>query len=508
MVVILAGCARNAEQAKSPAAIPCGLVREARRESDPSERLALLVDASARAMAVGEAGQPAYSQAMQCLLRMVETGQLKPGARYAVRGADGKSWTLQIGGKSRDERAFSYFTDFERSVPNRRSLERGSQWPGWGFPTVGHRNVTSANRADDPFAPPTGYHLPATVFLDFEGSKATLRLLDTYKINSFQSGGKDWKIAGDIATPTNLTFRSRRNPILASIGFLLMTDRFNFPNQLIFTEPYDKRRTPVVLVHGLLSTPMMWGNLVRSLEADPEIRRRYQFWVFFYPTGWPIPLSAAQLRRSLADADQRYHYKELVLVGHSMGGILSRIQVTDSNGRGVLADIVGDRAPASLERRMPGNGKLRDAVFFKPNPKVEKVVFICTPHRGSNLALIGPAGWVAGLIRLPSYVVSLAKDVGQYFTEEERRQTPTSIGGLSPNNRFLQAIARRPIQSRTFSIIGDRGRGDTPNSSDGVVPYSSSHIDGAESELIVPSDHGAFNHPMAIEELRRILLTQ
>ncbi|NJM38630.1 MAG: alpha/beta hydrolase, partial [Akkermansiaceae bacterium] len=63
-----------------------------------------------------------------------------------------------------------------------------------------------------------------------------------------------------------------------------------------------------------------------------------------------------------------------------------------------------------------------------------------------------------------------------------------------------------PIGVPHHSIIGDRGKGDTPNSSDGVVAYWSSHLNSAASEKIVPAGHGAFDHPEAITELRRILL--
>ena len=60
-------------------------------------------------------------------------------------------------------------------------------------------------------------------------------------------------------------------------------------------------------------------------------------------------------------------------------------------------------------------------------------------------------------------------------------------------------------------ISGDRGKGGNkdktkPYSSDGLVPYWSSHLDGAESELIVPSNHGAHHNAQAIAEVRRILL--
>jgi hypothetical protein len=84
---------------------------------------------------------------------------------------------------------------------------------------------------------------------------------------------------------------------------------------------------------------------------------------------------------------------------------------------------------------------------------------------------------------------------------------PNSVDTLEPNDRFVEAVNKLPITPGIpyHSIIGDRGRGDTPNSSDGVVPYWSSHLQGAQSELIVNSDHGAQYNPQAIQEVERIL---
>jgi hypothetical protein len=82
---------------------------------------------------------------------------------------------------------------------------------------------------------------------------------------------------------------------------------------------------------------------------------------------------------------------------------------------------------------------------------------------------------------------------GSGVEKPNRLHFPTSIDTLSPNNRFVLALNTLPIAAQIpyYSIIGDRGRGDTPNSSDGVVAYWSSHLEGAQSERIVPSDHGA-----------------
>jgi hypothetical protein len=87
------------------------------------------------------------------------------------------------------------------------------------------------------------------------------------------------------------------------------------------------------------------------------------------------------------------------------------------------------------------------------------------------------------------------------------KRIPNSVDTLAPNNRFVKAINTIPITPGIpyHTIMGNRGKGDSPNSSDGVVPYWSSHMDGATSELIVPSGHGAHQNPQAIEEVRRIL---
>ena len=111
-------------------------------------------------------------------------------------------------------------------------------------------------------------------------------------------------------------------------------------------------------------------------------------------------------------------------------------------------------------------------------------------------------------------MIKLGASAGQYVVSSDpnaektkKLRVPTSIDTLSPKNRFVRTMNRLPIADHIpyHSIIGDRGRGDTPNSSDGVVPYWSSHVGGAKSEKIVPSGHGANQHPKGIAEVIRIL---
>jgi hypothetical protein len=112
------------------------------------------------------------------------------------------------------------------------------------------------------------------------------------------------------------------------------------------------------------------------------------------------------------------------------------------------------------------------------------------------------AGAFTRLIRLPGRFVTALTDLPEAFI---KNRPITSIAGLSPGNPLFAALEKSPIKVPHHSIIGDRGRGDTPNSSDGVVPYSSSHLATAESELIVPGPHGSYDLPQTIDELERIL---
>ena len=276
---------------------------------------------------------------------------------------------------------------------------------------------------------------------------------------------------------------------------------------LLLQEPYDPDRIPVIFVHGLLSSQHIWRRTALALLQDPDIRRHYQFWAFSYPTGNPISFSALQLREDLAFAQQRFGLpRGVVLIGHSMGGLLSRMQVTNS-GRTIWNEVFGPRAQ-ELYSEVPNDSRAKRALIFQANPAIKRVIFIATPHRGSSLAAGGIGAIAIWLIRIPFDLLHEVPEtlIQALNPESQRRILPTSIQGLSPNSPLLHALDRLPIEAPHHSIIGDRGRGDTPNSSDGVVPYWSSHLASAQSQKIVPSGHEAMADPQAVEEIRRILL--
>ena len=422
----------------------------------------------------------------------------------AFGGSDGFTYRVRIGFR-RGDWPTGLIDHLDPIASARDQKETPLVWKGWGVPMVG---VSKPDRKDEPFAPRQGYRLPVTVVADMQTRQklceTTILLLNPDSEKTVQLSGKVRPVAGNLVAPNLATFRLG-NPLIQGLRWLLAVDRFSYPTNLIFIQPYDPDKIPVVLVHGLLSTQAMWGEVLMGLESDPFLRKHFQFWCFLYPTGQPIPLSALELRRDLRTAETHYRpSRGVVLVGHSMGGIISRAQVSSSGGYDIVNTVFGQDAPRVVAR-LPDAPLLRDSLVFDRDRNVKRVIFICVPHRGSAIATIGPLALVTRMIRLPNTIATSLSEISDIVTTVNLRRLPTSICGLSPRSRFLQALDQRPIEVPHNSIIGDRGRGDSPNSSDGVVSYESAHLATAESELIVPSGHGAFSHPAAIAELKRIL---
>ena len=259
-----------------------------------------------------------------------------------------------------------------------------------------------------------------------------------------------------------------------------------------------------------MDTPATWTPMLNRLRGHEEIRRNYQFWFYSYPSGYPNPYSAAILRHELDAIEKRFPLrKPMVVIGHSMGGCISRLLITDAGDKlwtGFLKK-PPEQVPLSPESRK----LFTDALIFQHRPEVGRVIFISAPLRGSELASnwLGRIG--SSLIRSPVTLLKAGRDLLEIATfqsgELKLKRIPNSVDTLAPTNRFVIAINTIPITPGIpyHTIMGDRGRGDAPNSSDGVVPYWSSHMEGAKSELIVPSAHPAHQNPKAIEEVRRVL---
>ena len=205
----------------------------------------------------------------------------------------------------------------------------------------------------------------------------------------------------------------------------------------------------------------------------------------------------------------------MVVVGHSMGGCISRLLITDVGDKLWLR--MFGKPPEQVEISDETKKLLTDALIFEHRPEVGRVIFICAPLKGADLAK-GPVGRIgASLVKAPVTLLKAGKEAVKVVVRSDDamqlKRIPNSVDTLAPNNGFVMAINRFPLTPGIpyNTIMGDRGKGGNkdqtkPVQSDGIVPYWSSHMEGAESEFIVPTHHGAHQHPAAIKEVRRILL--
>ena len=346
-----------------------------------------------------------------------------------------------------------------------------------------------------------------TAVARFTGRNCEIEFADPLAAEAVSLNGRSWVMAADFTAPLALLLHdsdARRREIWDLIRPPDPADTA----RLVRLQGFDPEKTTVIVVHGLASSSATWVPMLNALRGDPDVRKRYQFWFFDYPSGCPFPYTAAIFRRELEAAVKVFpQRKPMILVGHSMGGLISRLTVTDSGD--VIWKNLLPADPARLRVSAQERAILQESLIFSARQDVGRAVFIATPHRGSDLA----SGWLGRvanrIIRLPQTLVSstLTALVPGDGNGKLSGHIPNSVDTLSSKSPFVKTAARLPMRrGLTYhSIIGDRGRGDTPNSSDGIVPYWSSHLKGAQSEVIVPSGHSAHQNPEAIAEVLRIL---
>jgi pimeloyl-ACP methyl ester carboxylesterase len=389
--------------------------------------------------------------------------------------------------------------------------------------------------------PPPGYdriperlRVPATVLLRFESPRAGLargRLRATLELYT-QDDARRVSIDGrdvplEFETTSSLALALEDPAIWEFESAAFLSGEFRpfsrrLKDGLALLRPYRPGRIPVVLVHGTASSPARWAELVNELENDPRLWERYQIWLFFYNTGNPVALSGAELREALAHAladldpdGQDPALQRMVVIGHSQGGLLTKLTSIESGNR--FWQTLSDTPIEELELGSETRELLQRSLFVEPLPFVKRLVFVCTPHRGSYLTVmrfagLQPARWAAGLVQLPGTLASTAVDLVALSQDRKLKRSfegiPTSIDNMTPGNPFLQALASLPVVPgvATHSIIAVQGDGPPEEGGDGVVRYQSAHIEGVESELVVRSGHSAQAQPETIEELRRILL--
>jgi pimeloyl-ACP methyl ester carboxylesterase len=353
------------------------------------------------------------------------------------------------------------------------------------------------------------FYFATTAIARFEGSRCVLAIESPLEHETVRVGRHRFPLAAGFTAPLAMMF-VEMHPEKLGMARLLHPAKFAASTRIARLEPFDPNKTVVLVVHGLMSTPATWFPLINHLRAHEDIRRSYQFWFFSYPTGYPYSYSAAILRRELDRAEKlRPSNRKMVVIGHSMGGCVSRLLITDS-GR-LIWDRMFTVPPERMDVTPVHRHILTESNIFAHRPEIGRVIFISSPLRGADLA----GGWLgrlgARLVSLPRDLVTLGEERSRYETNvvghKHLGRFPDSIDTLAPDNDFVLALNTVPIVKGIpyHTICGDRGRDDAPHSSDGLVPYWSSHLPGAKSEKIVPSHHNAQQNLQAIEEVHRIL---
>ncbi|AMV37260.1 esterase/lipase family protein [Planctomyces sp. SH-PL62] len=338
----------------------------------------------------------------------------------------------------------------------------------------------------------------------------------------FGAWGLGWVVAAAIGLGGSSTRGEDLNA--TSLEARIPSASAPIPNRLRFDSiglsipsPHQPGKIPVVFIHGLWIGPRCWEPMIRALEADREVAAAYQFWTFGYASGDPLPYSAYQLRTALDEARGRldpdrsdHAFDRMVVVGHSMGGLLAKLVAVDSGDR--FWRHASDSTPDQLAGDSGDADLARQTLIFRARPEIRTVVFIATPHRGGTADQWLLHDVATRLVRKPdplmkAYARLIAANPPEFFKASFRTGLVTSIDQMrwdSPTLADLLALTP-PSSVAMHSIIPVKNGPLGPGGDDGIVAFASAHLDGVASETIVPAGHFCLENPAAIARLRRIL---
>ena len=343
----------------------------------------------------------------------------------------------------------------------------------------------------EPGASAHGWPCPKALLAGAEWRRRPVRLvvLDPIAHSSVAVLGQSLPLAADFTTPLAFQAEAMRGSRLEFTG-AINPERLAERTGVYQIHPYRPGKIPVLFVHGLASSPAAWVPMFNELRADPALRERYQFWFAYYPTGFPTPVSVAMLRKNLHELQNTLDpngtdpaLRNMVVVGHSMGGLVSRMLIQSSGDEVWNSFFTRPRGQVAMgpEAREWVEGLF----YFEPEPTIRRVVFIATPHRGANMAnrVIGRVSsvLVRRSPRIREYRESIEEANGlEVFQPTYRNRMLSSIDNLEWDSPMLKTLARLPLAPGVpyHSIVGDiTGRDDLDRVSDGIVKYESAHFD-------------------------------
>ncbi len=455
-----------------------------------------------------------YNFAVARVLSLIQERQLDPWTQPLVVPATGGDFVLSHKRDARKEwnPALYDFKPADQFDVAGKFIRTRSAKAGLGAPLVAIGRGMNTQIKENYGLPRTYYGVTAVA--RFTGRRCEIAFIDPLATETVRVGPHTYPLAADFTVPVAVMLASTDTKKLG-LARLLSPEKYTDTARIARLQPYDPNKTVVLVIHGLNSSPATWTHMINSLRADETIRQNFQFWFYSYPSGWPYPHAAAVLRQQLDGIEKRFPMKKkMVVIGHSMGGCISRLLITDV-GQDLWFQFF-DQPPEKVAMSDRSRELLTQALVFDHRPEVGRVIFIAAPLQGADLA----SSWVgrlgSRLIRAPFELAQAGVEMLQSSDIKvggmKLKRIPNSVDTLSPDNRFVRAINTFPLSKTVpyHAIVGDRGKGGNkdktkPVSSDGLVPYWSSYLPEAKSEVIVPSGHSAHLHPQTVTEVQRIL---
>ena len=144
-----------------------------------------------------------------------------------------------------------------------------------------------------------------------------------------------------------------------------------------FLQPYDPDRIPVLFVHGMVGTPRDFEVLIAKLD-----RTRFQPWVFHYPSGASLDTVVGALSQVYAGLRVEHEFSRMLVVAHSMGGLVSRAFLLQQS-----TDIESGRIPLFVSLATPWLGQPSASAGVEHAPAVVRSWYAMAPNSAFQRAL-------------------------------------------------------------------------------------------------------------------------
>ncbi|EXD37714.1 PGAP1-like family protein [Acinetobacter sp. 479375] len=344
----------------------------------------------------------------------------------------------------------------------------------------------------------------------------TVQVMDPYRTENVDIAGKSYPLAANFSAPYGLWLAENNLGAAAYLSLIDREERLTMPH-LYMLEPYNPNKKVIVLVHGLASSPEAWIALTNDIMGDSILREHYQVWQGFYSTNMPILESRFQIYALLKQAFGGLNPndpadKDAVLIGHSMGGIISRLLVSNADISQSALSMMSPYQQAKLKKHPIVSERLK----IQPITNFDRAVFMSSPNRGTDFADLWFTRAARKIIKLPGAFLGAVTDTitnqdidaKDILTRIDKGLIQNGPSDLSHKSKFMALTEDiNPPKGFVFhSIIGNKTNSKDPDvMTDGIVPYKSAHLDGATSEVIIKGGHSIQKTPEAVLELRRIL---